>query len=300
MTPYLDDSWAKIGPRITSIVESGQLRTAERAPLEVAQMLDEQSIPLRAEGTLRAASLAGVASDGRALASLLYQAVVSAGMSLNAGIVPAVALKNGWDAMERYISTQIADANRVASSLQTVLTPTATQSVRVVNPGACSRCIALAGISSWATTAFERHPMCRCKNVPTNAEFASEVGTDPMEYFNSLTEVEQDATFTKAGAQAIRDGADMNQVVNARRGMTTTASGRLTRGSYGTYTTVEGMSRRGYARNVMSRNPAWARPVGDSARRVRVAAQRLMPESIYEIAKDRNDAIRLLKAYGYF
>jgi hypothetical protein len=38
------------------------------------------------------------------------------------------------------------------------------------------------------------------------------------EYFQSLSAAEQDRVFTQAGAEAIRNGADLNQVVNARRG----------------------------------------------------------------------------------
>ena len=57
MTPYLDDSWARVGPRMTSLVTASQARTAERAPLEVAQMLDEQGLPFRTEGSVRPAAL---------------------------------------------------------------------------------------------------------------------------------------------------------------------------------------------------------------------------------------------------
>lgn len=291
MTPYLDDSWVRVGPRITSLVTAGQLRTAERAPIEVAQMLDEQGLPIRSEGSIKPASLAGVASDGRPLESLLYQSLVVAGNALNAGLLAPEALGLGWKWLEQAIATQIADANRVAAGAQSVLSPAVTRQVRVVNPGACSRCIALAGIETYATTAFRRHPKCRCKNVPTNREIGTTVGTDPKDYFDSMSESEQDRVFTKDGAQAIRDGADFHQVVNARRGMYTTAEGKFTR---------EGMTRRGYAYNVMSRNPNWREQVGNSSTRFKVTARRLMPEQIYKIAKDRADAIRLLKAFGYF
>lgn len=291
MTPYLDDSWARVGPRMTSLVTASQARTAERAPLEVAQMLDEQGLPFRTEGSVRPAALAGVASDGRALESLLYQSLVVTGGALNAGVSAHEAMALGWSWLEQAIATQIADANRVAAGAQAVLTPSATRQVRVVNPGACARCIALAGIETYATTAFERHPQCRCKNVPTNREIGTDVGTDPMDYFNSMSESAQDKTFTKSGAQAIRDGADFHQVVNSRRGMYSTAEGKFT---------TEGMTRRGYAHHVMGQNPNWREQVGNSSTRFKVAARRLMPEQIYKVAKDRDDAIRLLKAFGYF
>lgn len=70
--------------------------------------------------------------------------------------------------------------------------------------------------------------------------------------------------FGKAGAEAIRSGADMAAVVNARRGMYTAADGRK------------------YTREAATR------------RRLR-----LMPEQIFREAKDRDDAIRLLRLHGY-
>jgi hypothetical protein len=80
-----------------------------------------------------------------------------------------------------------------------------------------------------------------------------------------MSAAEQDKVFTKAGAQAIRDGADPAKVVNARRGMQTAADGRL-------YTT-------------------------EAAGRT---ASRLMPEQIYREANgSRDEAIRLLRRFGY-
>ena len=40
-----------------------------------------------------------------------------------------------------------------------------------------------------------------------------------MDRFNGMSEEEQDKVFGHADAQAIRDGADIYQVVNAHRGM---------------------------------------------------------------------------------
>jgi hypothetical protein len=75
--------------------------------------------------------------------------------------------------------------------------------------------------------------------------------------------------FGQAGAAAIRDGADLGQVVNARRGMYTAAGRSLT---------VESTTRRGVAPGKV----------------------RLMPEQIYREARgDRDEAIRLLKRFGY-
>ena len=110
---------------------------------------------------------------------------------------------------------------------------------------------------------------------------AGDLTTDPRAYFDSLPATEQERIFTKAGARAIRDGSDIGRVVNARRGMNTAQSGRLARRKVAgqwVYTTTEATSRRGISRG---------------------GRVRLMPESIYQFADSREDALRMLKAHGY-
>ena len=106
---------------------------------------------------------------------------------------------------------------------------------------------------------------------------AGDLTVSPSEYFDSLPKDEQDRIFTRAGAEAIRNGADINQVINSRRGMYTTADGyKFTR---------EGTTRRGF--------------YGSREARRGTNRRRLMPEQIQTIAKDKGDYLRLLKAYGY-
>lgn len=119
---------------------------------------------------------------------------------------------------------------------------------------------------------------CDCIHVPAAEDDPDDVRTDPAEYFRSLSKADQDRLFTKSGADAIRDGADIGQVVNARRGMTT-AGGRLI--------TREGATRRGFAGKRLGA-PSGGR------------AERLMPESIYKLADgNRETALRLLREHGY-
>jgi hypothetical protein len=110
---------------------------------------------------------------------------------------------------------------------------------------------------------FNRHPRCDCTGQPVvSAAAANDKLTRPRTYFDSLDPAEQDRAFTKAGAQAIRDGADIAKVVNARRGMYT-ADGKI------------------YTREAAGRRP------------------RIMPEQLYRDARDRADAIRLLRLHGF-
>lgn len=102
-----------------------------------------------------------------------------------------------------------------------------------------------------------------------------------------MTQAERERAYGKAGAEAIELGADPAQVVNARRGM---APAQL----YGreVLITTEGMTRHGVGYRAM-RDQAQA----GAGRRGRTA--RLMPETIMQIADGPQDAMRLLRLYGY-
>jgi len=86
----------------------------------------------------------------------------------------------------------------------------------------------------------------------------------------------------KAERSALDEGADLNQVINAKRG----ASGM---------TTTEGTTRRGvfggYTRN--SDGSLTRRAMGSAT------PQRLTPAGIYHLASDRTEAVKLLQQFGY-
>jgi hypothetical protein len=130
---------------------------------------------------------------------------------------------------------------------------------------------------------------------------------DPQEYFDSLSEADQDRIFTKAGAQAIRDGADVSRVVSARRGaagigyaghspgphppgvprgrfVKTTIGYRPNGAPVQVYTTSEGTTVRGSFGRA-NRDLSETRRA-DGARYSSTGRVRLMPESIVEIAGD--------------
>jgi hypothetical protein len=87
--------------------------------------------------------------------------------------------------------------------------------VRMLTPPSCSRCAILAGRFYRWSDGFERHPNCDCTHIPATRDIAPSIVVDPVAYFESLTPAEQDYYFGKAVAQSIRDGANMEQVVNA-------------------------------------------------------------------------------------
>jgi hypothetical protein len=286
----LAESWAVLAGALWRVVASSQIAAASLASGYVDDVLDEQGIGRDAQGRVRPSSVAGVASDGRELSALLYSPLAQARQARYGGGSTAQAVRVGREALSRIVATQVQDAGRVAVGVEAFARPAVTGYVRQLNLPSCSRCIVLAGKWFRSNEGFERHPKCDCVHIPTREDIAGDVQTSPRAAFGSLSPEEQDRIFTADGARAIRDGADLGQVVNARRGMRTASvfGERLA-------VTTEGTTVRGVAGRALG-GAARAR----GARYRSATAPRLMPEAIYELAgDDRAEAIRLLRRYGY-
>jgi hypothetical protein len=270
------------------------------------------------------AALTGVASDGRPLESLLYQPAITALTGIQRGAGVARSMAGGSAVLDMIVRTQVADAGRVADQVAMVTRPRTSGYVRMLVGRSCSRCAVLAGRWYASNAGFRRHPRCRpggdCIHIPGRENITGDERTDPKAFFNSLSPAEQDKVFTKAGAESIRLGADISQVVNARRGAAglTTAGARLTadeaqllrggrqvgrletRNVFGQqlFTTTEGTTARGTAGVRLGAKVDGVKT--GNARYRSARAPRLMPESILQIAgTDRGEALRLLKRYGY-
>jgi hypothetical protein len=332
-------SWFRISDRMFVTVSAAQLAAAAAADPYVGAAATAQGASPTPTGAVAAASFAGVASDGRALDTLLLQPVLTALGFISGGASPAEAKRVGGSTLSTIVGTQVADAGRGAMSVATVSRPQLTGWVRMLTPPSCGRCAILAGRFYRWSSHFERHPHCDCIHVPSAEDAADDLRTDPMAYFRSLPTaaelseqypnltvkmrreadlLSQEDAFTVSGAQAIRDGADISQVVNARRGAFGLSSpGRLTDAEqkilksgrdkaylqrvdvFGrqVYITTEGTTRRGVAGKKLG---AWSDDAVKSAGATRARTPRLMPEAILEIAgDDRTEAIRLLRRFGY-
>jgi hypothetical protein len=209
------------GPlEVARVVTAFQVVAARDAAASVPQMLDEQGVVDDPVGNVAVAALAGVASDGRSLDSLFDQAKTD----YQFGLMVATQLQ---DAARGAAGVAIASRNRVGY-------------VRMLNPPSCSRCAVLAGKWFGWNAGFQRHPRCDCRHIPSLEVDKYDHLFSGDKYFHSLPSAEelaakhpdltvkmrqqaglysQEDIFTKAGAKAIRDGADVTQVVNARRGM---------------------------------------------------------------------------------
>lgn len=289
-----DDLEGEAGAQILAAVAAGQLTVAEGAQAYVAAAMAAQGGTAIPEALLIAEAFAGIAPDGGPLETLLFLPALGVQRRLAAGLPPDEAMLGGLADMARYAATAVADAARSSTQVGMAADRQCVAYTRVVHLPACARCIVLSGQQYSYSEGFLRHPNCDCQTLPLRDRQWREVPT-PQELFDRIPEREQRRVFTVAGAQAIREGADVGQVVNARRGM----SQAHVRGR-DVQVTSEGITKRG----VYGRSRRRAAGEGEFAkypgqRYGRSTTPRLMPEEIFRIADDRGEQLRLLRRYGY-
>jgi hypothetical protein len=295
-------TWTRNLPAALTVMESAQTTAAAAAGPYLDKLAKEYGLPDASAGDINTVGFAGMASDGRELDTLLYQSAISALRTIQRGGSESQALAAGRFTADMIVRTQVADAGRAADGVALVARPQLTGWVRMLSLPSCSRCIVLAGrVYTW-NQGFLRHPRCDCRHIPVIEDVVGEVVTNPKAYFDSLAAVEQDRIFTKSGAQAIRDGADISQVVNSRRG----AVGLTPAGPRMTGEEVRAL-RGGRTRGRLQASDVLGQQLFTTlesapgrGRRGAPRRARLMPESIYQISgDDRDEAIRLLRVHGY-
>lgn len=265
----LSGSWQAAIPSVVAAVSLVQESAAAAGASYGASTLAAQGMYSAPQHFVDPRGFAGFAPDGRSLEGLLYAAVPHTKGLIGGGAGVRDAVRRGGVFAETVTATTVGDAGRAAAGVDTAARK-GVGYVRMLNPPSCARCSVLAGRFYRWNNGFLRHPKCDCVHVQTTATAAANTEGlihDPYEYFGSLSAADQDRLYTKAGAQAIRDGSDLFQVVNSRRGM-----------KPGGLITTEGTSRRGnFGRN----------------------GPRQTPESIYGKGLPRAETLKELERYGY-
>lgn len=272
---WIADAWRERIPTVTAAITNAQRTAAASALVSGALALGEQGAWAAPDGLVDPDAFAGLAADGRKLEKLLNVPAHTTRRLMGQGMDAAQALEAGERQLTMMVLTEIADAGRGAAGVQIAARPR-TGYVRMLAPPSCARCIILAGRFYRWNQGFLRHPRCDCRHVPTMVADQAEAAAhglinDPYEAFNNMSEAEQNRVFAKAGARAIRDGADIFQVVNARRHM-------AYRGAF----TNEGITRFGWAGQLLRRGQ-----------------RRPTPETIYRLNPNREQAVEALRTYGY-
>lgn len=284
---------------LADLVLAAQVLAASDAQDYVATALELQGVDPGLEGDVNPEAFGGIIESPLSLYDTLVAGPLSVwSRSLAAGLAAQEAQRRAQLTVVTMVSTAVADAGRSAESVATVSAHRSAGFVRMLVPPSCPRCVVLAGRVYRSATAFRRHKRCDCRHIPAAEGVGGDLTLNPKRYFRSLPSAEQDATFGKAGAQAIRDGADMSQVVNARQGMSTV-------NAYGrdVLRTLEGTTKRGLAGQRLAAE-GFTKTTGlKSARYAHARTPRLMPEEIYRLADelgwDRTELLRQLKRFAY-
>lgn len=314
----LDASWMAVAAPLTGIVSTAQAKAVAGSDPYTATMAQLQSVTPTRDRVI-VSSFVGIDGSGREVESLLHGAITTTKEAVGAGLYSR-AMESGAAYLATMMATAIADLAR-SGDMVGATGKNFTRYVRVVSAGACSRCALLAGKADYEN-AFKRHPRCRCTSAPVSQDGRTPKGLhdSPAGYFNSLSKAEQDRVFTKAGAEAIRSGADVSSVISARRGATGISTshgiGRNTFANSGRrmqqtvigrnaagqpvlgYVTVEGTTVRGsFARQQQAIGATTQ--LLNGARYSNVARTRLMPETIVSLTSDLQLRQVLLRDAGY-
>ncbi|MFI5504472.1 hypothetical protein ACFLIN_03795 [Corynebacterium kutscheri] len=235
-------------------------------------------------GAIDPGAFTGVMPDGDPL-DLVPQAVANRVRErLATGAQPLQAWQAGGKLLATITQTALSDSSRMAKMVAGLARPR-TLYVRMLRPPSCSRCAVLAGKRGFWEQPFQRHPGCDCSQIPvvqgSEDRFVG-AAFDGQAFFDSLPASEQDKLFTRAGAEAIRSGADLAQVVNQRSGMSGVAAKtqRITN------------RHRGY-RYVVDR------PNGSVYRMPMVVDRLSVPEIIKRAGVDADKRLELLFRNGY-
>jgi hypothetical protein len=232
---------AFVAPVFVAAVSTGQTQAASLVEPYVASVMEATGAdPIESTSNVVPAGFAGVTASGLPLVFLADLMVIRLLADIAAGLPVVDASARGLRRALLYAATEITDAGRIATQAQMVGDRRVAGYERVVKLPACGRCVILAGRLYRYSTGFRRHPRCDCTMLPVTADQwrASTVDNHPKALFESMTRPQQDAAFGARNAEAIRAGADLSQVVNARSGAMLIA---------GRWTTTVGTTSRGLA-----------------------------------------------------
>ena len=265
---------------------------------DVMRDMGSKSLPAP-EFDFDVSTLIGVAGNGTDTFSNLWSSVMLGKKYVGEGYATDQALAMIDRDFALRTRTLLADTARTSSMMAARSRDFTATYVRALTPPSCARCVILAGQPS-GRTPFERHPHCDCTAVWSTDEAALATHyANPRDYLDSLSDEDLSTVLRgDANARAYRDGADLNQLVNAYGKHSGVRSAQYY-GAQIRYTTA-GTTKRGLAYLRMKQAGYVKAHIREGSKYWRVDRPRLMPETIYRIAgDDHTEAMRLLRNYGW-
>ncbi|MBM7771736.1 hypothetical protein JOD54_001940 [Actinokineospora baliensis] len=216
----LGGSWEQdVRPRVVIATEEAQITAAAIAAPYVTAALAAAAAVSAPMGRLVAGAFAGYAANGMSLRVLMDQVLAWLRRALDLGMPASDARTLALSRLLTYVATEVGDTGRAAVQAAMITESAVAGYERVVRLPACGRCVILAGRLYRYSDGFLRHPRCDCGMRPVTREQweRDDRGNTPTALFDRMSTAEQDKAFGKGDAAAIRAGADMARVVNARR-----------------------------------------------------------------------------------
>ena len=295
------ESFALCMPEMFGLLDDAQLMTASEAleltPESMASLDGMSRVELPAQYSADPHQWVGVNGNGFDTLDVMWGAVTRGKQVIANGGTVDVALHVIELGFEARMRTCLADTQRSAAIVAGHARSPYVGYVRGLTPPSCGRCVVLAG-RPCGSEPFERQPRCDCIAGPT-AKKPSIAVTSANDYLDGLDDRQLVKVLgSRANARAWKDGADLNQLVNAyrRKGSVSTAQVYDRRIKY----TVEGTTKRGFASGRMISAGYAKEFVKNGGRYTKVDRPRLMPETIYQICeKTGKDPRRMLYDYGW-
>jgi hypothetical protein len=214
----IDVSWSKVKPQALATVVKAQLVGAAAAYGYHVRLL--AAAGLKPEGPqIRPVGFAGSSSGVLPLEQVVDFAPIRTKQAIARGLAPQQALQSGFAQLSTVAESELQESARGVWDVAGNTEPQYRGYLRQPNPGACGRCLILAGKFYRFNDGFDRHPKCHCSHVPILVGSPLLDLPTADERFKDMDRDEQDRAFGKDGAEAIRNGADPAQVANARAGM---------------------------------------------------------------------------------
>lgn len=295
----LDLSWMHILARLLAVTGQAQIRAADAAMGYIARILKIQA-SLPGGARLSGDAFRGLTGDGRPMGTLLYTPVALSKQRIGQGERIADVLKAEEAHLAMLVRTQVQDAGRMGLQSQMAAEPKMRGYVRKVTLPACARCIILSGRFYRYSHGFLRHPNCDCTMIPVPAGSDWVDADEPQALFARMRAEHPERlrrSLTEGDLKALDHGADLNQVVNAHRGLVTAN----VYGRRNVRVTTEATTKRGIAgRRLIAEGGAKRGPL-DRYRSAR--SPRLTPAQIFYEAEregwDRDEIVRQLKRFGF-
>lgn len=260
------EEWARLVPRASAVVAASQLGAARDGAASVAAVLEQSGFPERQLAVANPAGFMGWMQADSGEMVPLTQALATAPIVRAREAAGSVEdrLLAGRSVLEALAQTAAADAARHAATAQGAATEW-TKCMFYEPPPMCQRCAVIVGREYPFGTQFSRHPRCDGQVMCISQR-------DYQRDIYSLTP--DDITdLNRWQRQAIEDGADVNQVVNAQ---TRPIGGRT------------------------ARSPLYAGGTRTHSTYSRRVKSRLTPKGVYaEADGNRARAVELLEANGY-